>query len=218
MRLVAFAAERLGGLDVLVNNAGVYGPKGPIEDVEWDEWRRAVEINLFGSVLPVRAALPHLQALRARQDRPALRRRGDRAAAVLSAYAASKAASCASWRRWRARSPSTASTSTRSRPERSTRGCSTKCWTAGPERVGEEFYAKALAQRENGGAPLEGGAALAVFLGSRASDGITGRLHQRGLGSVGDARAAARRPRGSDVYTLRRIVPAERGFAWGERG
>ena len=32
------ALAELGGLDVLVSNAGVYGPKGPIEEVDWDEW------------------------------------------------------------------------------------------------------------------------------------------------------------------------------------
>ena len=44
--LVADATRELGGLDGLVNNAGIYGPKGAIEDVDWAEWAKAMEINL----------------------------------------------------------------------------------------------------------------------------------------------------------------------------
>ncbi|HEX9366564.1 MAG TPA: SDR family oxidoreductase, partial [Vicinamibacterales bacterium] len=47
---------------ILVNNAGVYGPMGLIEDVNWDAWARAIEINLFGSILMCRALLPHFKA------------------------------------------------------------------------------------------------------------------------------------------------------------
>src|ERR1700694_1502015 len=47
---------------------------------------------------------------------------------------------------------------------------------AGPEKVGRSFFDRSLKQREEGGVPLEKGAALAVFLASAASDGITGRL------------------------------------------
>src|SRR5450631_1766649 len=36
--IVDTTKEKLGRIDVLVNNAGVYGPKGTIEDVEWKEW------------------------------------------------------------------------------------------------------------------------------------------------------------------------------------
>ena len=58
-RLVDAALSGLGGITILVSNAGVYGPKGTIDRVDWPEWTRAVEINLFGSVLPARALVPH---------------------------------------------------------------------------------------------------------------------------------------------------------------
>ena len=42
-RLMSATLDKLGGLDIVVANAGVYGPKGPIEAVDWDEWRQAIE-------------------------------------------------------------------------------------------------------------------------------------------------------------------------------
>src|SRR6478735_11300595 len=59
-RAIHAAVERFGGLDVLVNNAGV-GVGGPIADLAIDEWRRLVDINLSGVFHCCRAAIPHLR-------------------------------------------------------------------------------------------------------------------------------------------------------------
>src|SRR6185295_14510225 len=63
-RIAAAALKAFGGLHVLVNNAGIYGPKGAIEDVDFDEWKRAIEINLYGSALMCRAVIPHFKERR----------------------------------------------------------------------------------------------------------------------------------------------------------
>ena len=59
--LVVCALRELGSLDILVLNAGVYGPMGPTESVDLNEWRRAIDINLFGVLLPCRAVIPHFK-------------------------------------------------------------------------------------------------------------------------------------------------------------
>ena len=59
--LLAFALEELGEVHALVSNAGVYGPMGPTEEVDLGEWRRALDINLFGTLLPCRALIPHFK-------------------------------------------------------------------------------------------------------------------------------------------------------------
>jgi len=54
------AAARLGGLDTVINNAGI-GAQGTVEDNDEDEWRHVFDVNLLGMVRVARAALPHLR-------------------------------------------------------------------------------------------------------------------------------------------------------------
>src|ERR1700681_4920701 len=61
LKLAADAEARWGRIDVLVCNAGVYGPKGSIDRVDWDAWLNAISVNLNGTVLCCRGFLPLLR-------------------------------------------------------------------------------------------------------------------------------------------------------------
>jgi 2-keto-3-deoxy-L-fuconate dehydrogenase len=60
---VAGAAEAMGGIDIVVNNAGI-GAQGTVESNSLDEWRDVFEVNVFGMVRVMRAALAHLRLSR----------------------------------------------------------------------------------------------------------------------------------------------------------
>ena len=215
--LVAFAVQRLGGLDVLVSNAGVYGPKGAIDDVDWAAWAKAIEINLMGSVLPARFALPHL---RAAERGKIVQLSGGGATAplpFLSAYAASKAAVVRFMETLAGEVAGDGIDVNAIAPGALNTRMLDEVLEAGPEAVGEAFYAKALQQRDSGGTSLDRGAALSVYLGSRKSDGISGRLLSAVWDPWEDLESHAADLEATDIYTLRRIIPAERGQGWGER-
>jgi NAD(P)-dependent dehydrogenase (short-subunit alcohol dehydrogenase family) len=61
-RLFGEVAASLGGLDVLVNNAGIAGPTAPVEEIDPADWRRCLEVDLTGQFLCARRAVPMLKA------------------------------------------------------------------------------------------------------------------------------------------------------------
>jgi len=213
--LVAVAQRKWSGLDVLVCNAGVYGPKGPLEAVDWEAWSDAIRINLMGVVLPCRAVLPDFK--RRRQGRIIVVSGGGATKPMpfLSAYAASKAAVV--------RFAETLAEETRDynvavnavAPGALNTRLLDEILAAGPDKVGNSFYESALKQKAEGGTPLERGASLCVYLAGERSAGITGKL----LSAVWDPWPTLGEKLaeldGSDIYTLRRIKPVDRGKSWG---
>lgn len=209
-----FCARELGGVQVLISNAGVYGPKGPIEDVDWAAWREALEINLFGAVYCCRAFLPFL--VKAERGKIILLSGGGATKPLpfLSAYAASKAGlvrfgeTLAEELKDRGVDVNTVA------PGALNTRLLDEVLEAGPERVGSAFYEASVRQKQSGGTPLDRGAQLCVYLASSESDGITGRL----ISAVWDPWEKFNELRtglaASDIYTLRRIVPEDRGKAW----
>ena len=214
-RVVARAVQQFSQVQILVNNAGVYGPKGPIEEVDWSEWVKAIEINLFGSILMCRALLPHFKAQRYGKI---IQLSGGGATSPLpnlSAYAAAKAAIV--------RFAETLAEEVRAdqidvnsiAPGALNTRLLDEVLAAGPAKVGQAFYDRAVKQKQDGGAPLERGANLAVFLGSAQSDGLTGKLISAVWDPWEDLPAHMTDLQRSDVYTLRRIVPKDRNLTWG---
>lgn len=55
------ALKELNGLDILINNAGIAGPTGPIEEIDPDDWLRTMDVNLNGLFYVTRRAVPALK-------------------------------------------------------------------------------------------------------------------------------------------------------------
>jgi NAD(P)-dependent dehydrogenase (short-subunit alcohol dehydrogenase family) len=203
-------------LHVLVNNAGVYGPLGLIEEVDWESWVQAIEINLFGSILMCRALLPHFKAHRYGKIVQLSGGGATNPLPRISAYAASKAAIV--------RFAETLAEEVRDdgidvnsiAPGALNTRMLDQVLAAGPQAVGKDFHERMIKTKAQGGTALEKGAALAVFLGSAASDGVTAKL----LSAVWDPWDTLPEHRAelqqTDIYTLRRITPADRGLPWGK--
>jgi len=207
-QLVTTTLQQLGGLDIVVCNAGVYGPKGAIEEIDWAEWEQAVAINLLGTVLLCRAIMPHFK--QQGYGKIILLSGGGATNPLprLSAYAATKAAVV--------RFGETLAEEVRGlgidvncvAPGALNTRLLDEILAAGPEKVGQAFYDRSLKQKEQGGTPLERGAELSVYLGSAQSDGITGKL----ISAVWDPWETLHERLDqidkNDIYTLRRIVPS----------
>jgi NAD(P)-dependent dehydrogenase (short-subunit alcohol dehydrogenase family) len=215
-RVVAEACHAFGRLHVLVSNAGIYGPMGPIESVAWDDWVRAIEINLFGSVLMCRAVLPHFKRHRYGKIIQLSGGGATKPLPGISAYAASKAAVV--------RFTETLALEARPfgidvnavAPGALNTRLLDQVLDAGPALVGDDYYQRASKQKEAGGTPVETGAELSVYLASAASDGVSGKLISAVWDPWPTLHEHARDLTDTDVYTLRRIVPTDRGLTWGE--
>ena len=216
-RLFKTALSIFPQIHILVNNAGVYGPKGAIDEVDWDAWVETIQINLIGSVLTARQLLPHF---RANAYGKIIQLSGGGATAPLpfiSAYAASKAGIVRFMETLALEVKQDGIDVNTIAPGALNTRLLDEVLEAGPAKVGQAFYDRAVLQKAEGGVPLETGAALALYLASPASDGLTGKL----ISAVWDPWQHfddhSLDLQNSDTYTLRRIVPQDRGLDWGER-
>jgi NAD(P)-dependent dehydrogenase (short-subunit alcohol dehydrogenase family) len=208
------AEMRLGGVDILVANAGVYGPKGAIEDVDWLKWVEAIQINLIGAVYCCRVLIPLLK--RAQRGKILILSGGGATKPMpfLSAYAASKAGIVRFGETLAEELKPLGIDVNLIAPGALNTRLLDEVLKAGPEKVGEAYYKAALKQREAGGMPLECGANLCVHLASSAGDGVSGRLISAQWDPWPRIEEFKDELMASDIYTLRRIVPAERGKNW----
>ncbi|PYL46301.1 MAG: dehydrogenase [Verrucomicrobia bacterium] len=206
--------SELGQLSILVNNAGIYGPKGPTEEVDWDEWQRCIEINLCGTVIPCRYAITRFKKL---GEGKIINLSGGGATSPLpnlSAYAASKAAVvrltetlAEELRDWHVDVNAIAPGALNTR-------LLDEILQAGPERVGAEFHARAVKQSQTGGVPLALGADLCVYLASEQSNGISGKLISAKWDPWSSLHKYKNELGATDIYALRRITPEDRCRNW----
>ena len=212
--LIEFAHKNMGKVDIVVNNAGIHGPKGLVENVDSDEWLGAIKTNLLSVFYMCKWIIPHMKE---RNSGKIINVSGGGATAPfprISAYAASKAGivrftetiseECKGYNiDINALAPG--SLNTRLLDD---------ILESGPEAVGTAVFEKALKQKKDGGVSPELGANLCVFLASDESNGITGKLISAVWDPWNDLTNYKQDLIQSDIYTLRRITEKERGKNW----
>jgi 3-oxoacyl-[acyl-carrier protein] reductase len=213
-RLFAAAAP-LGDLHILVNNAGIYGPIGPAEEVDFSAWEAAFDINVFGAMLCARKALP------------GMKQRGYGKLVFISGAGAAPIPNCSAYTVTKIAVTRLAEAlaeelrafhidSNAIAPGPLNTRLIKDVLAAGPEKAGADFYAKNLKWSEGAAVSPELGANVAVYLASAASDGITGKL----IAAQWDPWEKLHEFKAElagDIYTFRRIVPKDRGKTWGDK-
>ena len=208
-------ADSWQGVDALICCAGMQGRIGPAMTIEPAEWSRTVRVNLDGTFHSVAAFYPLLG--KAERRAKVLCFSGGGATAPrpnFSAYGVAKAGvvrlveTLAA--EWAGEPVDINAVAPGALPTRLT----DEVLALGPEKAGAREYAAAQQTAAQGPAAFENLQGLVAFLLSEASDGITGRLLSAPWDpwrTLGERRAELAE---SDIFTLRRIVPADRGKSW----
>ena len=215
-RLVKKTLKEFKKIDVLINNAGVLGPKGKVEEISWKKWIRATEINLFGSVLMCRAVLPYFKKVKRGKIIQLSGAGALNPMPMFSAYAASKAAIvrfsdtlAEEVKKYNIQVNSVAAGAINTKMLK-------EIIRAGPKKVGSDFYKKIIFQKKTDGLPFKVVTELVIFLSSSKSKGITGKIISPKRDNWKNWSKNMNKIISSDVYTLRRIKGVDRGYKWGD--
>jgi NAD(P)-dependent dehydrogenase (short-subunit alcohol dehydrogenase family) len=201
-------------LDVLINNAAILGPIGKVWDNDWHEWQATVRVNLLVVVELCRACLPWMFEHRQGKIISLSGGGATRPRPNFSAYATAKTGLL--------RFSEILADEVRDMnvqvncvaPGALKTDMLQEVLRAGPEAAGGSEYTEAVQQAEGDGGSSQRAVDLCVFLASDVSGGITGKV----LSAVWDPWETLPEHLGdlrdSDIYTLRRIVPGDRGKYW----
>jgi 3-oxoacyl-[acyl-carrier protein] reductase len=176
--LVDEVLRRWGRVDVLVNNAGATGAIGPLEQCELAEWKRAIEVNLYGTLHACRAVLPFMRSQRsgAIVNLAGGGVGGTGVAPRMSAYAVSKAGIVQLTEALAREVMVDGVRVNVVAPGAVVTEMTAGILAAGRDRAGADLYDRTLAQRASGGEPPESAAQLVVWLATGDSGALTGKF------------------------------------------
>lgn len=203
--LIKQTINKLGGLDILINNAGIYGPIGALEKVNWRKWKETLNINLFGSILLIKLVL---NIFKKQNYGKIIQLSGGGATSPMpffSAYATSKVGVvrfCESiskeLKNYKIDINCVAPGALNTRMVK-------QALNAGPSVIGKDFYEKSIKQSKQKGS-FKKAIELISFLASEKSDGITGKLISAQWDNWKDIIKNIDQFNDSPIFTLKRLI------------
>ena len=215
--LTKFTFKNFKTCEILINNAGIYGPKGAFEKLNFKEWLKSIEVNFIGSAMLCYYFLPFFKKQNYGKIIQLSGGGATKPMPNISGYASSKAAIVRLVETLAEEAKSYKIDINSIAPGALNTSMLDEVLSSGPNKVGKEYYEKSLKQKLNGGESFDNAVNLVLFLASSQSDGISGKL----ISAIWDNWALWPEHKNilqnSDVYTLRRIVGKDRQMNWGDR-
>ncbi len=213
-KILEFARKKWDKLDILINNAGMTGPVGKVWENDWAEWKNTMQVNLFSAVDLTRKCIPWMQK---GGGGKIISLSGGGATGPrpnLSAYALSKvgivrfteivAVECADDNiQINCIAPGALGTSMMQ-----------DVIDAGPGMAGHKEYNNAIKVLSDGMKESPKAVKLCTFLASDASGMVSGKLISAIWDPWENLEKFEEELLTSDIFTLRRIVPEDRGKNW----
>ena len=204
-RLAERAVERFGRIDVLVNNAGISGPVGPLQGNDIDDWVSTITVNLTGTFLVCRAVIPVMLEQSSGKVINLSGAGATNAWSNMSAYCSSKAAVVRLTEVLAQELDGKGITVNALGPG----SVHTSMWdrmTEQAEEAGADFiHQLGLRVTSGGGASIDECAELAVWLASGESGALTGRLISATTDDFRDLPPRIEEIMAGEAYTLRRV-------------
>jgi len=206
-----------GKIDILINNAGVYGPKGKSEELSWKLWKKTININLLGSIYIINKFIKYFKK---KKYGKIIQIAGGGAASCFpffSPYAVSKAGLV--------RFVENISKEVENKnifinaiaPGPINTRMLDEVLQAGPHKVGKDFYYNAVKQKKDGGTDIQKIISLVEYLSHKKSDGISGKLISVLWDNWGNFHNKIDVLKKSDVGTLRRVTGRDRKLKFFDR-
>ena len=216
-KLVKKTYKKFKQIDIIVNNAGVYGPMGPIEKINKLKWKNALNINLLGAFYLLFHGIPILKKNNYSKFIQLSGGGATNPTPFINSYGASKAAVVRLMesisievKKYKIDINSVA-------PGPINTQMLDEVIKSGPKIVGKKVFQKALKQKKNGGTAYKPCMELISFLASDKSNGITGKLISALWDNWKIWPKHLKKVSNKDAYALRRMVGKSVGFSLGDK-